>query len=124
MLAGRMPSSRHCGSTNFAQLIMKSTKHRKTGLKISRENPVFNITVFKDVKTNPGPSNPRILNFRRLSIHLVYISIRAGMVGAVGKVFAFRPQGPQFDPGSAEIRIFVLPSFPPKPTQLSILPGG
>ena len=27
----------------------------------------------------------------------------AGMVGAVGKIFAFRPQGPQFDPGSAEI---------------------
>ena len=41
---------------------------------------------------------------------------RAGMVGAVGKISAFRPQGPQFDPGSAEIRIFVRPSFPPKPT--------
>ena len=46
-----------------------------------------------------------------------------GMVGAVGKISAFRPQGPQFDPGSAKIRIFVRPSFPPKPTQLSILPG-
>ena len=27
-----------------------------------------------------------------------------------------------FIPGFAEIRIFVQPSFPPKPTQLSILP--
>ena len=26
-------------------------------------------------------------------------------------------------PGFAEIRIFVQPSFPPKPTQLSIFPG-
>ena len=26
-----------------------------------------------------------------------------GMVGAVGKISVFRPQGPQFDPGSAEI---------------------
>ena len=26
-------------------------------------------------------------------------------------------------PGFAEIRIFLQPSFPPKPTQLSILPG-
>ena len=24
------------------------------------------------------------------------------MVGAVGKISAFRPQGPQFDPGSAK----------------------
>ena len=48
---------------------------------------------------------------------------RAGMVGAVGKISAFRPQGPQFDPGSAKIQIFVRPSFPPKPTQLFILPG-
>ena len=31
----------------------------------------------------------------------------AGMVGTVGKIFAFRPQGPKFDPGSAKIRIFV-----------------
>ena len=29
---------------------------------------------------------------------------------------------PSSIPGSAEIRIFVQPSFPPKPTQLSILP--
>ena len=61
MLAGRLPSSRHCGSTTFAQLIMKSTKHRTTRLKISRENPVFNIIVFKDVETNPGPSKPENL---------------------------------------------------------------
>ena len=27
----------------------------------------------------------------------------AGMVGAVGKISAFQPQGPQFYPGSAEI---------------------
>ena len=27
----------------------------------------------------------------------------AVVVGAVGKISAFRPQGPQFDPGSAEI---------------------
>ena len=32
-----------------------------------------------------------------------YLKIRAGMVGAVGKISAFRPQGPQFDPGSTEI---------------------
>ena len=30
---------------------------------------------------------------------------------------------PSSIPGFAEIRIFVQPSFPPKPTQLSILPG-
>ena len=33
----------------------------------------------------------------------VSFSFRAGMVGAVGKISAFRPQGPQFDPGAAEI---------------------
>ena len=27
----------------------------------------------------------------------------AGVVGAVGKISAFRPQGSQFDPGPAEI---------------------
>ena len=47
----------------------------------------------------------------------------ADMVGAVSKISAFRPQGPQFNPSSAEIWIFVRPSFPPKLTQLSILPG-
>ena len=49
--------------------------------------------------------------------------VRSGMVGAVGKVSALQPQGPRFDPGSAKIWIFVWLSFPPKPTQLSILPG-
>ena len=52
-----------------------------------------------------------------------FLKMWAEMVGAVGKISAFRPQGPQFNPGSAEIWIFVRPSFPPKPTQLSILPG-
>ena len=51
------------------------------------------------------------------------VGCSAGMVGAVGKISAFRQQGPQFDPGSTKIRIFVRPSFPPKPTQLSIPPG-
>ena len=41
---------------------------------------------------------------------------------SVNKISAFRPQDPQFDPGFAEIRIFVRP-FQPKLTQLSILPG-
>ena len=45
------------------------------------------------------------------------------MVGVIGKISAFRPQVALFDPGSAKLRIFVRPSFPPKPTQLSILPG-
>ena len=45
------------------------------------------------------------------------------VVGTVGKISAFRPQGPRFDPGFAEVRKFVQPSFQPKPTQLSILPG-
>ena len=45
------------------------------------------------------------------------------MVGAVGKISAFSPQDPRFDPGFAEIQIFVQLSFPPKLTQLSILPG-
>ena len=31
----------------------------------------------------------------------------AGVVNAVGKISAFQPQGPQFNPGSAEIWIFV-----------------
>ena len=48
---------------------------------------------------------------------------RAGMVGAVGKISAFQPEGLWFDPGSTEIWIFVWPSFLPKLTQLSILPG-
>ena len=42
------------------------------------------------------------------------------MVGAVVKISALRPQGPQFDPGSAEI---CATSFPPKLNQLSILSG-
>ena len=46
----------------------------------------------------------------------------AGTVGAVDKISAFRPQGPLLDPGSAETRIFVQPSFPPKTTQLYNLP--
>ena len=45
-----------------------------------------------------------------------------GIAGAVSKISALQPQGPWFDPGSAEIWIFVWP-FLPKPTQLSILPG-
>ena len=40
--------------------------------------------------------------------------IWASMVGAVCKISAFQPQGPQFDPGSAKICIFVRPSFLPK----------
>ena len=47
----------------------------------------------------------------------------AGVAGAVGKISAFRPQGPRLDSGFDEIRIFVQSSFPPKLTQLSILPG-
>ena len=47
----------------------------------------------------------------------------SGMVGAVGKISAFRPWGPLFNPYFAEIWIFVWPSFSPKQTQLSILPG-
>ena len=33
----------------------------------------------------------------------VYLLLEAGMGGTVGKISAFRPQGPQFDPGSAKI---------------------
>ena len=47
----------------------------------------------------------------------------SGVIGAVGKISAFRPEGPRFNSRFAEIRIFVQPSFPPKVTQLSILPG-
>ena len=36
---------------------------------------------------------------------------REGMVGTVGKISAFRPQGTQFGPGFAEIWVFVRPSF-------------
>ena len=37
------------------------------------------------------------------TVFVLYYYYWAGMVGAVGKISAFRPQGPQFDPGSAEI---------------------
>ena len=36
-------------------------------------------------------------------IKILHGEKRAGIVGAVGKIFTFQPQGPQFDPGSAEI---------------------
>ena len=54
---------------------------------------------------------------------MVYKRNSAGMVGAVSKISALQPEGPRFDPDSAEIWIFVRPSFLPKPTQLSILLG-
>ena len=44
---------------------------------------------------------------------MIETSTRAGVVGPVGKISAFRTQGPQFDPGSAEIWTFVWPSFAP-----------
>ena len=47
----------------------------------------------------------------------------ASMVGAVGKNSAIQPKVPSSVPGSVEIQIFVQPSFPPKLTQFSILPG-
>ena len=48
----------------------------------------------------------------------------AGVVGAVGKIPAFQPQGPRFDPRLCqELNSFVRLSFPPKLTQLFILPG-
>ena len=34
---------------------------------------------------------------------LLHTRTWAGMVGAVSKISAFRPQGPQFDPGRAEV---------------------
>ena len=50
--------------------------------------------------------------------------VKAGMVGAVGKISAFRAQGPRFDPRLCrDLNWFVWLSFPPKLTQLSILPG-
>ena len=45
-----------------------------------------------------------------------FVKSWADMVGAVGKISAFQPEGPQFDPGAAEIWIFVWRSFPPKLT--------
>ena len=53
------------------------------------------------------------LNFRLIRTEKLvnnidpHISCRAGIVGAVGKISAFQPQGPQFDLGSAEIQIFL-----------------
>ena len=49
---------------------------------------------------------------------------RAGVVGAVGKISAFLPQGSQLDPWLLQDwNWFVRLSFPPKLTQLSILLG-
>ena len=49
---------------------------------------------------------------------------KKGVVGAVGKISAFRSPGPQFDPRRSQgLNWFVPLSFPPKPTQLSIPPG-
>ena len=47
----------------------------------------------------------------------------AGVAAKVGKIFAFWPQGPEFDPDFAEIWTFGLPSFLPQLSQLSILLG-
>ena len=59
-----------------------------------------------------------------LALLLSYILSWAGMVGAVGKISAFRPQDPQFDPRLCrDLNWLVRFSFPPKLTQLSILPG-
>ena len=46
-----------------------------------------------------------------------------GVVGTVGKISAFWPQGPQFDTRLCQdLNWFVRLSFPPKLTQFSILP--
>ena len=48
----------------------------------------------------------------------------AGVFGVVTKISAFRPQGLQFYPQHCQdLNWFVRLSFPPKLTQLSILPG-
>ena len=52
-----------------------------------------------------------------------YFGSKAGMVGAVGKISAFQPQGPQFDPLLCQdLNWFMRLSFPPKLIQLSIPP--
>ena len=58
-----------------------------------------------------------------VSYIILWMFVWTGVVGAVGKIPAFRLQGPQFNPDTAEIWIFVWPPFPPKLTQLSILLG-
>ena len=48
-----------------------------------------------------------------------YNFVRAGIGGAVGKISAFRPQGPQFDPRLyQDLNIFVT-SFPPTEAKVS-----
>ena len=50
------------------------------------------------------PFDAWLLTAMSLIISLVFIDDnRAGKFGAVSKISAFRPQGPQFGPGSAEI---------------------
>ena len=54
---------------------------------------------------------------------LIFENIRVGVVRTVGKISAFQSQGPQFDPRLCQdLNWFVLPSFPPNLTQLSIPP--
>ena len=63
---------------------------------------------------------------QKKSFHLYLIAMQswAGVAGAVDKISAFQPQGPQFDPLLFQgLNWFVRLSFPPKLTQLSILLG-
>ena len=76
--------------------------------------------------------DPSAAPLRRLSIDLIKTYKHINEVSRLNlgghgwcscKISVFWPQGPQFDPGSAEIWIFVWSFFPPKLTQLSILMG-
>ena len=55
---------------------------------------------------------------------MIYIYIGRAWLTQLGRSLpSDHKVDPLFNPGFAEIQIFVQPSFPPKPTQLSILPG-
>ena len=51
--------SRHHGFTIFSSPICKVTKHGTTCIKIPGKDPDFNLTVYMDVETNPGPEGNR-----------------------------------------------------------------
>ena len=83
----------------------------------------LNIFVPKKKKKKKFLSSPQILCFCDPVQHGGFSTFCAFSQDRHLRMQASSTQGPQFEPGPSDIWIFVWPSFRPKLTQLSVIPG-